>query len=150
MSLRWETNFSGSECRIFRGKLISGLLKMNIWKDEGRGELDGHLLKFQTKGFWKPKTHLRDIEGLQELGKIEYNYYKGTASITYQSEEFLFRYDSWQRRGWSITRQDESAHFKSISFWKNKGEIENEDIPAAVILSALYIHFRYSRLSAAA
>jgi hypothetical protein len=149
MDLSWKSNFSGTECRIFRGKLIVGLLKTGLWKDEGYGELNGSLLRFKTRGFWKRTTEIRDIEGENIIGEITYHLLKGTATITYDDLSYSWQYDSWTRKTWIVNINDDSANFKLNSFWKNEGEIDNEDIPAAIILASLYVHGHYLKISAA-
>ena len=42
-ALSWKANFNGTEYRIFRGKVIAGLLKTSNWKNSGHGELDGYM-----------------------------------------------------------------------------------------------------------
>jgi hypothetical protein len=149
MSLTWQSNFGHTEFRIFRGKVIAGLLRTSLWKDDGYGELDGYMLRFRTTGFWKRKTELLDIEGSQVLGTIEYNVMRSRASITYGGETYYWKYASWTKRSWSVEFADGSAVFNSIGFWGNKGEIVTEQIAGAVVLSALFVHRHFARMTAA-
>jgi hypothetical protein len=149
MALTWKSNFSGNECRIFRGKLIVGILKSSSWNNDGYGELNGHLVKFRTKGVIKRITEILDIEGVKQLGQIKYNLWKGSAQISYGEQDYEWKFGSWTRRKWSVQNVEAAAEFKLTSFWKNEGDIENEDVSAAIILSALFVHTYFRKLSAA-
>ena len=150
MALAWKSSWTGKECRIFREKLIVGLLKTNLWRGDAYGELYGHILVFKPLGFLKNSTEIFDINKTNKLGKIEYNWWKSSAMITYQDEVFEWKYDSWTRKSWTVNGGDDQAHFKKISHWRNEGIIENEDIPAPIILSALYVQGYFLRATAAA
>ncbi|QRR02857.1 hypothetical protein [Dyadobacter sandarakinus] len=148
MSLTWKTSFSGRECRIFRGKLMVGLLKLSLWKTGGYGELQGYLLRFKTNGIWRRNTVILDIDGKKELGEIKFNLWKGSATITYDHMEYAFKYHSWTRRQWTVTAPDESATFEHKGLFQKEGVVENDDLSFAVILSALYADAYFRRLTA--
>lgn len=148
MSLTWKSSFTGSECRIFRGKVIAGILKVSIWKSEGYGELNGHLLRFRPKGFLKNNITLLDIEGKKELGQISINYWKRSAVIVYNDISFSLKYTSWFRQRWTVTSGEDAAVFEQSLFGKN-GSIEEDYITPAVILSALYVNVIFGKTVAA-
>ncbi|WP_159475298.1 hypothetical protein [Dyadobacter sp. 3J3] len=149
MILQWKSSLSGKETRIFRGKVIAGLLKKSIWKDDGYGELNGHMLRFETKGFLHRTTRILDIEGKVELGKIEYKTWKSTAVVTFESESYEWKFDSWVRKKWQISNGANSAVFSKTSLWKSEGEIETEDISPAMILTGLFIYGYFWKIAAA-
>lgn len=149
MTLQWKSSMSGNEIRIFRGKLISGLLKRSTWKNEGYGELNGFMVRFKTKGFWKPVTHIFDIEGEKELGTIQYKTWKNTATITYENQSYEWQFDSWMRKKWHIRQNDNRAGFTKTSVWKNEGTIEIEDISPAIVLAGLFIYGYFWKIAAA-
>lgn len=150
MALTWKTSVGGNEHRIFRGKLIVGLLKTSLWKGDAYGELNGHMLLFKPLGFWKKTVQIFDIEGKNELGRIEYNFWKSSAVITYEQMVYEWKYNSWTRKSWEIKGPEESATFLRSGFWLNEGNIEYEDIPGAVILTGLYVNNYFSRMAGAA
>jgi len=149
MTLQWTSTMSGNETRIFRGKLIAGILKRSTWKDDAHGELNGYMVRFKTKGFWKRSTQILDIEGTKELGHIEYHSWKSTATITYEDESYEFAFDSWTRKVWKITNGEKQAIYSKPSVWKNKGDIEVENISPAVILAGLFVYSYFQRMAAA-
>jgi hypothetical protein len=149
MSLICKSNFAGTESRIFRGKLIAGLLKINAWKEDGYGELDGSMIRFKTRGFWTRITEIRDIEGERVLGEIHYNLFKGTALITYEELAYNWKFSSWMQQKWIVTKDEDEAGFKTTSYWKQEGELINEGIPAAVLLASLFVHGHFNRMAAA-
>ncbi|WP_439558939.1 hypothetical protein [Dyadobacter sp.] len=149
MSLIVKSNFSGTESKLFRGKLIVGLLKVNTWKEDGYGELDGSMLRFKTRGFWNSVTEIRDIEGTRVLGSIKYNLFKRTAEISYEEISYKWKFSHWMQQQWSVKREEDEASFKSTSFWKYEGELFNEGIPSAVLLASLFVHGHFRRMTAA-
>ncbi|TLU97853.1 hypothetical protein [Dyadobacter luticola] len=149
MALVWKSNFTHSEIRIFRGKVVAGLLKMNIWKSSGYGELDGHLLRFKVRGFWQRRVEMTDIDGQRILGEIKLRFFNGLATIGYENQEYQWKYKSWPRRNWAVRNENDIAEFKVKGFWQTEGEIENNEIPAAVILASLFIHFHFRKVAAA-
>jgi hypothetical protein len=150
MTLTWTKSPIGGEYRIFRGKVIAGLFKTSLWKGNAYGELNGYMLTFKHKGFFKSETIIFDIEGKNQLGCIKYNFWKQRAEIKYEDEVFLFGYISWTHRSWEVKKENDLATFKSIGFWRNKGEIDSEGITGAVLLCAFYAHGYFSRMNSTA
>jgi hypothetical protein len=150
MSLSWKSNFASTEFRIFRGRVIAGLLKATTWKNEAYGELDGNLLRFKTKGFFQKNTEIRDIEGARLLGSIQFHYFRRSATITYNDLEYHWQFLPWSARKWQVKKGEDYAVFKQTGFWQKTGEIDNEGIPAPIVLVSLYVHIHYRKLSAAA
>lgn len=148
-SLSWKANLSGTECRIFRGKVIAGLLKTSSWKNEGYGELDGYMLRFRTTGFWQKNTEIFDIDGTRQLGEIEYNRFNGSAKVVYEGQTYKWRHESWTRRKWSIGSDDSSAQFQASGWWRNAGEVENDDVPPPVVLAAFFVQNYFRKISSA-
>jgi hypothetical protein len=139
MPLSWKTNISGTECRIFRNKVIVGILKTSFWKNAAYGELNGYLLRFKNKGLFNTVTKILDIEGKKELGEIKYNFWNGSATITYENMPYQWKFESWTRKKWTVRNTEDITEFTLTSFWKNEGNVENEFVPPAVILAALYV-----------
>ncbi|MCF2491667.1 hypothetical protein [Dyadobacter sp. CY347] len=150
MSLSWKSNLSGTECRIFRGKLIVGILKTNFWKSTGYGELNGHLLRFKNEGLLNTITKILDIDGAKVLGEIKYNIWNGSATITYEDELYEWKYESWTRKKWFVKTGEEATEFTLTSFWKDEGTLDNESVSPAVILAALYVSSHLRTIMSAA
>jgi hypothetical protein len=74
---------------------------------------------------------------------------KSTATIIYEDVSYHWQFNSWTRKKWGVNSENDTASFELKSFWKNEGAIENEDIPAAILLTALYVHGHYRRISSA-
>lgn len=147
MSLHWKSSLGGKEIRIFNEKQIVGILKSEVLTTSAYGELYGSMLRFKSKGFWKKATEILDIEGQRKLGDVKYNLLKGTAELSYEDYSYEFRYDSWLRRSWQIKNSEETSSFVKTSIWRNEGNIENDDLPKPVLLTALYIHEVFQSLS---
>ncbi|NIJ50878.1 hypothetical protein [Dyadobacter arcticus] len=150
MSLSWKSNFISTEFRIFRGKVIAGILRTSSWKNEGYGELDGNLLRFKTKGFLQKITEIRDIEGEKVLGQIQFHFMSSSATITYDHIDYNWKFASWSMRKWNVSNGNAHAAFKKTGFWQKEGEIEDQEIPPAVILASLYAHIHFRKVAAAA
>ncbi|OJV18659.1 MAG: hypothetical protein BGO21_24355 [Dyadobacter sp. 50-39] len=148
-ALSWKSNFTETECRIFRGKVIAGILKTTIFKYDGRGELDGYMLTFKSKGFFQSRTEIRDIEGRSVLGDIEYNLFRSKAWITYEGKRYEWRLESWLRSKWVVANGESEARFESAGFWKREGNVINEDIPPPVILASFFVQSFFHKISSA-
>lgn len=147
-ALSWKSNFNETECRIFRGKVIAGILKTSLWKYDGRGELDGYMLRFKTKGFLQRHTEIRDIEGTRVLGSIEYNLLGSSAWIVYDNIRYKWKFESWTRRKWLVKTEEDEALFEPSGFWKREGQVTNEAIPAPVILASFFVQAYFRKISA--
>lgn len=149
MTLQWTSSMSGQEIRIFRGKLIAGILKRSFWKDDAYGELNGHMVRFKTNGFWKRTTQILDIEGTKELGLITFNIWKSTAVITYENQTYGWKFDSWMRKKWQLGNGDDFVQYVKRSSWKNEGDIEIQNISPALVLAGLFIYGYFWKIAAA-
>ncbi|CAG5010327.1 hypothetical protein DYBT9275_04693 [Dyadobacter sp. CECT 9275] len=149
MNVIWKTGTWPQEYRIFRDKVITGILKKNTWKAQAYGEFNGAMLRFRSEGFWKNKTIISDIEGTKDLGNIEYDSWKASGKVTFMDETYEWKYDSWKGNKWSIGNKNGSANYTVTNFWKGEGTIEFEDIPPAVVLTGLFIDDHFRALSAA-
>ncbi|MCF0065712.1 hypothetical protein MUK70_23705 [Dyadobacter chenwenxiniae] len=150
MSLSWKSNISGTECRIFRGKLIVGILKTNFWKSTGYGELNGYLLRFKNKGLFNTITKILDIDGTKVLGEIKYNVWSDSATITYEDGLYEWKYESWTRKKWIVKTAEDAAEFTLTSFWKDEGNVDNESVSPPIILAALYVSSHLRTIMSAA
>ena len=148
-ALSWKSNFSETEYRIFRGKVIAGILKTSSWKYDGRGELDGHLLSFKTKGVFSPHTDILDIDGDRVLGGIDCKILTAKATITFDGIRYQWRLDSWLGSNWTVGNEEIEARFESSGFWKREGVVTGEDIPPPVILASVFVKAYFNKISAA-
>jgi len=147
-ALSWKSNFTETECRIFRGKVIAGILKISFWKTDGRGELDGYMLRFKTKGFFVRHTEICDIEGAKVLGSIDYNLWRSSAWIVYDEIRYQWQFESWMRRKWLVSGGGGEAVFEPLGFWKREGRVINEEIPPPVILASFFVQAYFRKMSA--
>ncbi len=71
------------------------------------------------------------------MGKIEYNTWKRSATITYLDQSFHWKYDTpWQTR-WSITdKHGVSTNFQGRQV---KGSIEGPDLSEFIVLTGLFV-----------
>lgn len=150
MSLRWQSSSGGNEIRIFRDRIVAGILKISLWKGDAYGELNGYMLRFKNKGFWKNDTRILDIEGTKESGSISYNFWKGTASIIFEGERYLWQYRSWWKGSWRVSRGEEVIDFTTTGFWKSEGVVEMEGLSPALVLTGLFIQSHFARMAASA
>lgn len=148
-ALSWKSNFNETECRIFRGKVIAGILKTSVWKYDGHGELDGYMLRFKTKGFFKRHTEIRDIEGNRILGGIDYNLLGSSARITYNEMDYKWQFESWTRRKWLVSNGEDEALFEPTGFWKKEGRFTDSEIPPPIILASFFVQAYFRKISAA-
>ena len=151
MSITWKSKGMRKEYRIFRDKIIVGILKKEAWKRKAYGEYNGAMLQFSPKGFWNTGTIISDIEGNKQLGSIEYGGWKSTATVTFQDQNFEWKYTSgWKRNEWTISGGNNFATYKVTSIWKGEGAIETEGVSAALVLIGLFIHDHFETMTTAA
>lgn len=150
MTLQWKSSMGGKETRIFRGKVIAGLLKTEFWKNDGYGELNGHMLRFETDGFFDKTTRILDIEGKRELGEIRYRSWKNTAVITYEDKSYELKFNSWMMKNWEVSDGTDTIKFSKTSLWKNEGDVEFENMSPAVVLAGLFVYNYYWKIAVAA
>ena len=150
MSLRWEASVTGGEFRIFREKIIAGILKVSLVKGDAYGELNGFMLRFKNKGFWNRTTQILDIEGVRELGGISYNFWKGTAVVDYEDKTYHWQYKTWRRQKWQLLDGNEVIGYESTSLWKGTGNIDNAYLSPALVLTGLFIHSHFVRMTSTA
>lgn len=140
MTINWKSGGLGNAFRIFKGKQIVGLLKLDNWRTEGYGELNGYLVRFKTSGFVRPLTRILDIEGTRELGSIRYSYRTMSARIVLEEKEFQWKFEKWNGNNWFIEAEYGSIHFSQKGWWNGQGSITyDEDESKMLILSGLYI-----------
>jgi hypothetical protein len=148
MTVIWKTIGWSQQYRIFRDKIIVGILKKEGWKQDAVGEYNGAMVRFSSRGFWKTETIIADIEGTKELGKIEYDGWKSIGKVIFQGEEYLWKYDSWKLNEWTISKGDDFAKYKITNIWKGEGAIEIEGVPPELVIIGLYIEDRFKAISA--
>ena len=111
--------------------------------------MNGYLLKFKNVGLFNTITRILDIDGTKQLGEIKYNFWKGSATITYEDELYEWKFESWTRKKWTVQHSGDVTEFELLSFWKNDGEVQNESVSPAVILAALYVNYYLRTIFAA-
>lgn len=140
MTIHWKTAHSGTTFHLFRGKLVAGLLKLNFRRTSGYGELQGHLVRFETSGLWNPKTRILTIDGNRELGFITYTRWKYNAQIVLEGQTFLWKKQDWMWRSWIIQEGTDLILFQQEGLWKKQGTITGSGSESPVLLLAgLYI-----------
>jgi hypothetical protein len=149
MTVTWKTTGWAQQYRIFRDKIIVGILKKEGWKGEVLGEYNGAMLRFRPTGFWKTGTVISDVEGTRELGMIEYDTWKSIGKVTFQDKEYEWKYESWKQNKWSISHEEEFAKYAVTNVWRGEGSIDIEGIAPELVIIGLFIDDHYKMLGAA-
>ncbi|HEV7349140.1 hypothetical protein [Telluribacter sp.] len=141
MDIYWKTVGWQSEYRIFREKVIVGILKRGSWGTDTYGEYNGYLVRFDTKGFGKRSARILDIEGQKVLGSVKFRRFPTSATITYEGEEYQWNYQQWSRYKWSVRHTDEEATYVAARPWQGGGgTIQYDYLHPAIVLVGLYVH----------
>jgi hypothetical protein len=140
MIVNWKSKNSHKEYRIFRGKLIVGILKRKGWFRNAYGEYNGAMVQFISKGFLNPIITILDIEGTKKLGEIRYSRFKSEARIQYDHQTYVWEYKSKQKKEWRIISDDDFVNYTMSNTTKHEGKIEVEGIRPEVVLAGLYIY----------
>lgn len=140
MTINWKSAVLGNAFRLFKGKQIVGLLKLENWRSEGYGELNGYLLRFKTSGFIHPVTRILDIEGKREFGSIRYNYRTMSARILLEGKVYHWKFEKWNGKEWFIEAEFGTIHFLQKGWWNGQGSVTcDEDESKMLILCGLYV-----------
>ena len=138
--LRWQRKGRVGEIRLFRGKLIFGLLKQNAWASQGYGECAGHLFRFRTRGVWKPMTEIWSFEEpARLLGTIQMELWQAKAELIYEGQRYNFtlRPSGWELNGqegsWLFTREKGDTWEGTVS---RQGEIEDEVLMVGFLIKS--------------
>jgi hypothetical protein len=139
MIVTWKTSSWSKQCHIFRDRIIIGIVRKKRWSGHGYGEFNGAMLRFRPKGLFSSGVVITDIEGKRELGEIAFNRWRTVAKVTYERQNYDWKYESWKRNAWVISNDLDYAKYRNTDFWRNEGVIEVEYLHPAIVLTGLYI-----------
>lgn len=145
MSLRWKASWGGNEYRIFRGKLIAGIVKTDSWRGDAHGELNGHMVLFRKKSIWTSDTILYDIEGKQELGAIDFEALRSRATVTLYGQDYAWKYNTFWGNEWELGGNGQMISYTAEGWLKQEGEIEEDYASPLLILAGLYVEARFRK-----
>ena len=135
--IHWKKPIFNNASSIYSADGKIGELTENQWKQTAEGELNNRKYSYRTRGFINQLTEIVDPASKDIVGKIEYNTWKSSATITYLDQSFHWKYDNpWQTR-WSITdKLGVSTNFQGNQL---KGSIEGPDLSEFLVLTGLFI-----------
>ena len=125
--LKWEKGFFKSTCNIYSGDKYIGKLKENIWSNTAIGELNGKLISFRPKGFFRQKILIIDPVKNELIGEIDFNALMTKATIRMGVKVFKWKYDNWLNTKWSIHDSKQTLIHYSGSSLKGKITASAED-----------------------
>lgn len=137
-----ETSPTG-EVRLYRGKLIIGMLRHKSYKQDAYGEFLGTMLRFRRKGFFDKYVTLLDIEGNRSLGSIHFQEWGKKVVIEYMDKVYEGYLDNAAKE-WVIDNPEEGElAFRCPSSKSNEVEFELNYMEPAVVLATFYVRRQY-------
>ncbi len=136
-----ETSLTG-EARIYRGKLIVGMLKNTFVNQDAYGEFLGTMLRFRKKKFLSKKVSVLDIEGKKEVGEILFADWGRKVTVQYNNKMYLGEL-SGKSGQWCMEDKEEDIVFESPSVSVKKGMFEQNYMNPAIVLATVYIRAYY-------
>jgi len=135
--LHWKKPFFNNVSSIYSADGKIGELVENNWKQTAEGEINNRKYSYRTRGFFNQITEIVDPATNHVVGKIEYNTWKSSATITYLDQNFHWKYDTpWHTR-WSIT--DDRGVSTKFQGNQVKGSIEGPDLSEIMVLTGLFV-----------
>lgn len=136
-NLNWKRGFFKNTFEIFSENSLIGKLKENIWSNSAIGELNGKVISFRPKGFFRQKTVIFDLAKNEWIGEIDFNALMTRATIRIHDKVYRWKYDNWLSTKWSIHDSEETLiHYGGSSL---KGKISTRAEEDILTLTGLFV-----------
>lgn len=142
MKYNFEEVSPAGSVRIYRNKLIIGMLNKSPFKQDAYGEFLGTMLRFSGTRFFNTKIRILDIEGTKIVGEIRFKNWFKEVTVTYQNQAYPGRLSDDSGR-WLIEDQGQEIRFESPSLSETTSIFEQNNMNPAVVLATLYIRGIY-------
>jgi len=102
----WKTRLFSKKFDIYQHDVLKGELNKEIWSRQVNGELNARRILFETKGVFKHKTKIIDLQGHIETGEINFSIRKSGTVIFYQNKRYMWQFDNFLRSKWNISDEN--------------------------------------------
>lgn len=142
MKYTWEETSVAGKLRIYRGKLIVGMLNRTWGGSDAYGEFLGTMLRFRKQDFLGHKISILDIEGASEIGDVVMDHWDKKMTIVYLNKTYLGELSD-KTGQWHVADKDEDILFEPPLISETKGEFEQNYMNPAIVLTTFYIRSHY-------
>jgi hypothetical protein len=104
--LCWKTKLFRNSFEIYKDNILTGKLRKENWSWKVKGELNERQIKFETKGFFRHKTQIINIDDNFEIGQVNYHKWKAKSTIEYNNKEYKWQFDNFFRTRWSVSNEN--------------------------------------------
>ena len=91
-TLTWKKNWWSSHFKIFADEEQVGMFISETFAITSVGELNLNRYRFDTKGFFKPKTTIVDRNDQSIIGEISYNGWSTKAIVSMGEVKFIWKH----------------------------------------------------------
>ena len=102
----WKTRLFSKRFDIYQHEILKGELNKEIWSRKVNGELNARRILFETKGVFKHKTKIIDLQGDIKIGEIDFSLRKSGTVIYYQNKRYMWQFDNLLRSKWNISDEN--------------------------------------------
>lgn len=142
VSIEWKKELLTNSYELFNDSKPIGEVKNKPVSRTALAAYSGQKYLFETKGIFRQKTRVIDMQDREEIGIIRYNTWQYHAGIYILGEQFRWEFKTKEHKEWGIYE----ALGKEIMFFDSiKGGIItiNNDVEKMLLLSGLFIINKY-------
>jgi hypothetical protein len=144
-TLIWKKDFFKRTYEIYSNNSPVGKLVGNMWCSSAEGEINSKKYQFKTRGFFKQKTQIIDIESNSLIGTIVYNSFMTKATIEYLGQIAYWRYNNLWNIKFSII--DNVGNQISFHGSSSNGKLEFDQPNDLLVLTGLYMTNYYWQMT---
>jgi hypothetical protein len=135
--LSWKTKLFRNRFEIYRDNILTGKLRKENWSWKVKGELNERKIMFETKGFFRHKTQIINLDDNYEIGQVNYHKWKAKSTIEYNNKEYKWQFDNFFRTRWSVSNENGVLiKYHSHGFYGTINSYTKDEI---MILTGLFI-----------
>jgi len=143
-TLTWKKNWWSSHFKIFADEEQVGMFISETFAITSVGELNLNRYRFDTKGFFKPKTTIVDRNDQSIIGEISYNGWSTKAIVSMGEVKFIWKHQNFWPMKYRLYRsRSPIIHYSSSA---KGGQIQSEVDDDLLLLSGLHIASYYEQV----
>ncbi|WP_075591069.1 hypothetical protein [Labilibacter marinus] len=143
-NLRWEKGLFSDSYSFYSGNNPVGELKNRSFSQNAEGVLNGERYLFSTKGTFKQRTDIFDLQKGELIGNIVYNEWRSKATITIKDKTYFWKYNNAWNTAWNL--YDENG--LNINYYSSttKGSVISDEDNPLLLLTGLYVTNYYRQM----
>ncbi len=143
--LSWKKGIFDSTYKIYSDGVVIGRLKDKAFSQSADGEFNGKIYTFKTRGFFKQKTQITDVQSDKVIGEITYNTLMTKANLAILDKNINWKYDNLWNTKWSIYNAEGiQINYNGSS---TSGKIESNTNEGLLLLTGLFVTNYYWQMT---